>query len=462
MDNRKSDIMVAERFGISDMPGLFRKSINIGDTEMGILIADEQVKKTLPPGEHKIGTNYEWAKKIIRIRNEAFTVRLDFFAMEAGDGEPVDGFLLMKVRLNSPEVFYRSLLPERNILYASDIGNSIAMALKDIVQTKAQQYQSEVLCHDSLAAKQITSELSDALEALAAERGLALQQVESFAFRVSEGDDILFEEMEKIRGRMESAGKQTKEVADQVTGLLLGRGLISSQEADDIRTAFITDPEKQGESVLTLMNKAVIRLENRMAERARNLMDRVAELESEVAKAKATPVPAGLIEWVKKDGLKTDELVRRHITRVLANSIADIKEVKLEVYQKGQKDMADSLSKLEDTTDLFCTEVKGAAYGSRAVSEMKESAFGRLLQKLKFETPADKRMVARLIRFEDTVFRKAEKYIASIEQMRQAHRTNGDLKKSIDDSKESLRGLKKQFAERESILEGFVRRSQAG
>ena len=432
---KQQHLIIAEEVRIDDLSGIFKGSVSIGEKETGIVILDGQVEETISPGTNKLG---KWKNRtVFRICSGEFTLTFNFFGLRAGDGEPVDAFLLAIIRLQSAEVFYRSVLRGRKSIDVSELGNILSLGLEKPLHSEAAKYQAENLYSDPVPAESIIRELKNILGSYLAERGLTLQKIQSLTFSPSESDDILFEEVEQLRGELETAGKQNRDTAKQMATRLWKKGLISIEEAEEMRSAVSGESQSQGKTIVSMVDTAMSRLENRLMQKAQQLMGQASELETEVSKSR------DLAEWGQKDGLKTDEMVRRHIGRTLANSVGDIKQIKLEAHRKGFNEAADSMSRLENDIDLLRTEVEGAAYGSRAVSSKKGKA--------------SRQMVARLIQFETDMFNQATDLPFSIQQIRDALlNSNTGLEKSILLSQEALIELRKKFSQRENILQGLM------
>ncbi len=433
-EGKYEQLIIAEEVRLDDLSGVFKGAVSIGESEMGIVILDGQVEKTLLPGTDKLG---KWKDRaVFRILNRDFTLTLNFSGLRAGDDAPVDAFIIAIVRLQSPELFYRGVMRGRKIIDAMQLAEMLSAGVEKSVQSETYKYQSDVLINDPAAAKNIMTELKGVMDNLLNERGLSLREIESAAFSPSESDDILFAEVEQLRDELKTAGKQTRETAKQMATRLWKKGLISIEEAEEMRSAGSGPAPSGGKSLISMVDTAIIRMESRLTERAQQLTARISELESKGKKPSVT----GLAEWAEKGGLETDELVRRHIGRVLADSIGDIKEVKVEAHKKGFRQAADDLGKLENDVDLLRTEVEGAAYGKRSMPK---------------KGKAKKQMIARLIVFEDSVLKSARQFPDSVEKVRTVLNDNGDPQKNVNSARETFRGLKKQFSKRGEIIAGF-------
>ncbi len=433
-EKQQEQLIIAEEVRVDDLSGVFKGSVSIGESETGVVILDGQVEETVPPGTSKLG---KWkGRTVFRIRSDEFTLPMNFYGLRAGDEQPVDSHLLAVARLKSADVFYRSIIRDHKGVDSSELGGLVSMGLEKLMASEAGMYEAENLCSDPVPSQNIISNLQNVLEYTLGERGMTLQNIVSVSFSPSEADDILFAQVEQLRSDLDISGKQARDTAKQMATRLWKKGLISIEEAEEMRSAVSSQSDSPGKPLVSLVDTAIDRLETRLTEQAQQLTEQIATLESRGK----SPQVTGLAQWADQGGLETDELVRRHIGKVLADSISDIKEVKLDAHKKGFSEVADDLARLENDVDLLQTEVEGAAFGKRSLPKKGKNK---------------KQMIASLVVFEDGVLKASKQFPDSIEKIRAALDGDGDLKKNVKFARDMFRSLKKQFARRGEILSGF-------
>ena len=148
-----------------------------------------------------------------------------------------------------------------------------------------------------------------------------------------------------------------------------------------------------------------------------------------------------LDKWIERNTLRTDDLVRRQVARDLDGAFEDITSVRMELYREGVRDAVDDLRSLENDVDAFRTEVNGAAFGSRNLGDNSRASRGR---------------IKRLLNFEEDLSRRARNFGIHVQKMREA----GSKDRAVFDgefriSRELVDSLKRIFAQRANILEGF-------
>ena len=141
-----------------------------------------------------------------------------------------------------------------------------------------------------------------------------------------------------------------------------------------------------------------------------------------------------LDKWVKRNSMKTDDLIRRQMGREFTNTLEDVKSAKLAAHQQGKKAVADALASIENQMDLMRTEVESAPAASSIVSVKN------------FPT----QRIYRMVRFEEELLRHA----------RDLSIRSHAIKESLDDEavNELRLGLDEfhlKFTKRLGLLEGF-------
>ena len=205
-------LTIAHRLDAASLPGTFRKRAVVGTGETGLLVAGEQVKKTLGPGEHTLGRD----DSLVRVHTRPFSLRLSFARLRSGDFETLDGIVQATVAVTDAALLYRTAVQGRDRLEASGLANIVSSALDDIVQAKTSDYEAEVLCHEAPVQERLAAELEPILRNGLAQRGLRLQSIDALVFRPSEEEDRLMAELQELRGQVETAEKQTWETMDRV------------------------------------------------------------------------------------------------------------------------------------------------------------------------------------------------------------------------------------------------------
>ncbi|MFQ5826566.1 MAG: hypothetical protein ACE5IA_04320, partial [Dehalococcoidia bacterium] len=136
---------IAQRLDAASLPGTFRKRAVIAAGETGLLVAGNQVKKTLGPGEHTLGRG----DSLVRIHSGPFSLRLDFSRLLSGDFETLDGILQATVAIDDAALLYRTTMQGRDRLGAEGLASIVSAAVDNLVQAKASDYEGEALCHEA-------------------------------------------------------------------------------------------------------------------------------------------------------------------------------------------------------------------------------------------------------------------------------------------------------------------------
>ncbi|MBI2916996.1 MAG: hypothetical protein HYY01_03295 [Chloroflexi bacterium] len=498
-------LLLAETRPISDLPGLFRKSLFVPQDEAGLVLKGKggDISRTLGPGKHAVGWAFlGWGARgqAAHVRTRDFTISLHFSRIQSQDYVKLDGFLNIAVRVQSPEVFYRNFCKGKVQAYAAELAAGISGPLDEPFQARASTYISQALRTDLTIGEKLGLELKPLIGDLVKQLGLELQRVVSVAFRPSEQMESLIVDMEKLHTQLASTGQAAKDDLNKVADWLTAQGAVippnlrpESSEGQAVlkqaaaavdahvlqqaqQLGIKTGAAVPGEKKPSLLARAetflriavpVTVLGNVGLPYVLKDIKPVGQLSFTVFLARAA-IPIGsltailfgvrlkrlwderakavprlkLDKWVEVTSLEADEMVRRQTARELANVMTTFKEAKVQAYSAGKRDLADALGRLEDEAANFRTEVERAAFGSTMVVAKSKPGRDR---------------ISRMVCFEQDMLHQTR--VLADRSLKVKNALVQGAGGSMDDARilsMSLSDLRKTFGERQAHLEGFV------
>jgi hypothetical protein len=141
-----------------------------------------------------------------------------------------------------------------------------------------------------------------------------------------------------------------------------------------------------------------------------------------------------LDKWVKRNSMKTDDLIRRQMGREFTNTLEDVKSAKLAAHRQDKKAAADALTSIENQMDLMRTEVESAPAASSIISVKN------------FPT----QRIYRMVRFEEELLRHARDL--SIRSHAIKETLDND---AVNELRLGLDEFRLKFTKRLGLLEGF-------
>jgi hypothetical protein len=494
-------LLIAESTRVPDLPGVIVKKVILGPDEMGFVTSGGNVVSQLSTGPNKVGWSFlgfgAGKREVVRIHNRPFRLRLNFSNLLSKGYESLDAIIHVTTSVLTPSLFHTTVLRGRDRFYSSQLGSTIAAGVDDLVQVKVTETDGQALRHDQDTQKRLMDELQPHLVRALAERGLQLESVDLAAFQNPGESDELLDELEEAEQLIASGTKPGREDMQRMLGRLRTAGLATPEMAERANLLFDGGTNEAFFAVLRDITRASRRrLEAQVADRSDRLTQKVNP--DEESSSKKGPMGletilkvigplcaiAGLVvklvlsstegwfvliggfaagaifiasyllvrakrllgfrnqdeivirldKWAKRDSMATDDLIRRQMGREFSNSLTDVKDAKLAAYNQDKKSVAASLNELENKMDLLRTEVESAPAASSIVSAKN------------FPT----RRISRMVSFEEDLLRQARN-LSIRAQTAKASLEDED----VEALKTGLDSFQRTFSKRLGFLEGF-------
>ena len=220
-DTAGEPLLLAESTPISDLQGLFRKSMVIGEHQTGALVSGGTVLQEFSPGKHQVGWSIlGWGggkKRAVKLNQGPIRLRLVFSNLLSKGYESLDGMIHITASIASNGLFYSSMVRGRDSLSSAEVSSTISSGVDDLVQVKVTDTDGQMLRHDAATQTRIMGELEPQLRRALEERGLALGSVDLVAFDNPEEGNQLLEGLAEV-DRMISEG--IKPGREDIQGLL--------------------------------------------------------------------------------------------------------------------------------------------------------------------------------------------------------------------------------------------------
>lgn len=500
-------LLIAESTRVPDLPGVIAKKVVLGPDEMGFITSGGNVISQMSTGPNKVGWSFlgfgAGKREVVRLHNRPFRLRLNFSNLLSKGYETLDAIIHVTTSVLTPSLFHTTVLRGRDTFYSSQLGSMIAAGVDDLVQVKVTETDGQALRHDQDTQKRLMDELHPHLARALAERGLQLESVDLAAFQNPGESDELLDELEEAESLIASGTKPGREDMQRMLGRLRTAGLATPDMAERANLLYDGGTNDAFFAVLRDISRASRRrLETQAVDRSDRLAQKVNPDEETPAKrgplgfetllkvvgplcaivgllvklvltptllASATvgwfALAGGFIaggvfllgyvlirakrllglrnkdeivirldKWAKRDSMETDDLIRRQMGREFSNSLTDVKDAKLAAYNQDKKAVADSLNDLENRMDLLRTEVESAP-AARSIVATKD-----------FPT----RRISRMVSFEEDLLRQARN-LSIRAQSAKASLESAD----VDDLRTGLDNFQRTFSKRLGLLEGF-------
>ena len=437
-------------------------------------------------------------KQAVKMNKTPFRLRLLFSNLLSKGYESLDGMIYLTASIASSGHFYSSVVRGRENVSSSEVASTVAAGVDDLVQVKVTENNGQALRHDSNVQNRIMAELEPQLKRALEERGLALDSVDLVAFSNPDEGDELLEGLSEVDRLIEEGVKPGREDIQGLLDRLRNTGLATKEMAERAQLLFDGGTDNAFFNVMKDISvSSTRRLEAQLMDKSERLSEKVGSEDRPTATAGEglsaekvlgflvpTAALAGIIyglipdtvggvfglaaglaaaavfllahivvrakrllnrpkkeeivirldKWVKRNSMKTDDLIRRQMGREFTNTLEDVKNAKLAAYQQEKKTVAEALSAIENRMDLIRSEVESAPAASTIVSVK--------------NFPSQR--IYRMVRFEEELLR----------QSRDLSIRSNAIKESLDDDavNELRLGLDEfhsKFTKRMGLLEGF-------
>ena len=496
-----SGLMIAESTRVPDLPGVIAKKVILGPDEIGFVTSGGNVVSQLSSGPNKVGWSFlgfgAGKREVVRMHNRPFRLRLNFSNLLSKGYETLDAIIHVTTSVLTPSLFHTTVLRGRDTFNSSQLGSMISAGVDDLVQVKVTETDGQALRHDQDTQKRLMDELHPHLARALAERGLQLESVDLAAFQNPGETDELLDELEEAERLIASGTKPGREDMQRMLGRLRTAGLATPDMAE--RANLLYDGGTN-EAFFAVLRDISVASRRRLEAQAVDQSDRLSQKMNpgEESSNKKGPMgletilkvigplcaisglvvklvisstegwfvliggfAAGVIfiagylmvrakrllgfrnrdeiiirldKWAKRDSMETDDLIRRQMGREFSNSLADVKDAKLTAYNQDKKAVADSLGNLENRMDLLRTEVESAPAASSIVSAKN------------FPT----RRISRMVSFEEDLLRQ----VRNLAIRAQTAKTSLEGE-DVEALSAGLDSFQRTFSKRLGLLEGF-------
>lgn len=217
----------AARIDITDLPGVFRRGVDIEAGTRALLLQNGRFLEELPEGQYKLDQD----KGLIRRLLEKFvpTDPVTVIVMDAGDVVlpfAVSGLLTQEnlavdlqttavVRLSSPENFFVNCMKSQTAVRTDDLRLQLSEEAKLVVQSTVKSEAAEQLYGNLELRRKMEADLTENMRRSLARYGLELLQVRKMEFSSEELEDLA-----KGRGEIAIYRKQAEiELDRERTGI---------------------------------------------------------------------------------------------------------------------------------------------------------------------------------------------------------------------------------------------------
>lgn len=430
--------------------GPLGKSIVIPEGEEGVVMEASQVVEVLPPGKHGVGKNKD--RWVMRIRKDEYSLLIEVTSLIAGDYEPVDAHMTASVSLDDASTFARSLAPmlgrpeSSRRIYAGTLAAAVSSTLEVPLGAKVYDYPAEALCQKSEVADRISREVRPMVESALNERGMLLNGFSFAAFRPSsEMDEIV--EFAEVFGNMATGGSDDLQRAATLLPGMVARGFVGESEGEGLnRRLEEAQAGGQGntETVIAELRQAMSGLEGRLESSLNQRLEQLAiKVGDSVQPAEQEGEDGSLLDrWVDGGALLTDQAIRRQAGLELSSAVESLKDAKLASYRHDNKALADVIGELENSVDMYKSQLEGAAFGSYLPDTKKSARLSR---------------IAGIIKFEEDVLRTARAFSSKSLTIKQSSQTRSLLESTVWDLSNELDTMKRGLIDRAGMFQGIQR-----
>ena len=273
-------LLLAESTPVSDLPGIFKKSVTVGPEETGFLTSNGSVLRDLPSGHHKVGWSFlGWGsghREAVKLHNRPFGLRLHFSNLLSKGYEALDAIIHVTVSLSAPSLFYSTVLRGREVLNSSQLASTISAGIDDLLQVKVTANDGQTLRHDRSVQDSIMRDLEPHLKRVMEERGLTLQSVDLVAFNNPDEGGELLDELTEVEDLIARNVKPGREDIQSLLTRLRSTGLATPEMAERALLLFDGGTNPAFFNVMKDIGAASRRrLEARVADRSERLSEMV-------------------------------------------------------------------------------------------------------------------------------------------------------------------------------------------
>lgn len=282
--------LLAESAPISDLPGLFRKTIVVATHQAGALVSGGNVLKELDQGRHKVGWSFlGWGggkKQAVKMNKSSFRLRLLFSNLLSKGYESLDGMIYVTASIAASGLFYSSVVRGRASVSSSEVASSIASGVDDLVQVKVTENDGQALRHDTAVQNRVSGELEPHLRGALEERGLRLETIDLVAFNNPDEGDELLEGLSDVDRMIAEGVKPGREDIQGLLDRLRNTGLATKEMGERAQLLFDGGTDAAFFNVMKDISAASTRrLENRLMDKSERLARKVGSEDSTPAAA---------------------------------------------------------------------------------------------------------------------------------------------------------------------------------
>ena len=235
-------LLIAESTPVSDLLGLFRKTVVVAPEETGFLTSNGSVLRELPSGTHKVGWSIlGWGsggREAVKLHNRPFGLKLEFSNLLSKGYESLDAVIHTTVSFSAPSLFYRTVLRGIERLTSAQLGSAVGAGISDLMQVKVTENDGQALRHDKAVQDSLMRELEPHLKRVMEERGITLQSVDLLAFNNPEEGGELLDELTEVEDLITRGVKPGREDIQSLLTRLRTIGIATPEMAERAQLLF--------------------------------------------------------------------------------------------------------------------------------------------------------------------------------------------------------------------------------
>ena len=293
-------LLIAEGTTVSDLPGLFGKTVVVGPEETGFLTSNGSVLRELTSGPHKVGWSVlGWGsggREVVKIHDRPFGIRLEFSNLLSKGYETLDAIIHVTVSMAAPSLFFSTVLRGKEHLTSSQLGSALGAEISDLIQVKVTENDGQALRHDKGVQDSLMRDLEPHLKRVMEERGLTLQSVDLVAFNNPEEGGELLDELTEVEDLIARGIKPGREDIQSLLTRLRTIGIATPEMAERAQLLFDGGTNDAFFGVMRDISTASRRrLESRVVNRSERLSNMMNIQESQSAAAAIREKVLGLV-----------------------------------------------------------------------------------------------------------------------------------------------------------------------
>lgn len=239
--------MVYRETPVDRLSGAVSKWVTVGAGEAGLVTQSGRLRKTLPPGRHKVGWRF-WGLGSTGsfgvVPTSQFPLVLRFPHLGEEFKEPLDGFTQALVAIVDPGKFYRTVVNGRSQLSTGHLAGEVSRSALVILDRLAARFDPAHLLADPKAGERLSEQISGPLAEQLEAMGLRLVSLGGLLFKKSSESERVFEmaaqlqaELAGLKGEDAAAAAATLKKAQQFVDMAGESQVVSGEEREGLKSA---------------------------------------------------------------------------------------------------------------------------------------------------------------------------------------------------------------------------------